>query len=235
MFHSKQDTQNLLARAAAFRFLAQGFAYPQPGHAEGLWKAASELEEIQPLRAGMAMQQAGRAFRHCRDEELQSEYFRLFLGNSAMSLHETAYGDGRRIAGKTSELADIGGFYAAFGLHLSDSDPDLPDHLCSELEFYSLLLVKQAYAERSGWTSRGRITKAAARAFLAQHLGRWTDAVAANLRQNNASRPYLLLGEAVSLLVRAEVRRLSVRPSRILERLPFDEMQSEEFICPQAA
>ena len=185
-------------------------------------------------RIAQAINSACRALRSADETTLRTDYFRLFLGNGPVSLHESAYGDGRRIAGRPHELADISGFYGAFGLRLSDADPNLPDHLGYELEFYSLLLVKQAYADRGGRSLNREVTRRAAKLFLEYHLGRWVEAFVQTLRENEASTPYRELARALEMLIRAEIKRSRVRPFLASGRLPHDVMQDEDLVCPMA-
>lgn len=238
MKQRERTTRELLARAALYRWLARGFAYPEAGHAREMARAFARLDhallgEILPPRLVKALARTGRAWRGRADAELAAEYVRLFLGGGPVMLHETAYGDARRIAGRTAELADIGGFYAAFGFTLSESDPDLPDHLCAELEFHSLLLVKQAYALARGWLSKAGLARAAARTFLEQHLGRWVGAFRSSLQEHHTGS-YLDLADAVEALVEAECRRLRARPTAFTGRLPHDTMQEDSLTCPRA-
>ena len=160
---------------------------------------------------------------------------RLFLGEGALSLHETAYGDGRRIAGRAAELADIGGSQAAFGLRASDADRDLPDHICAELELCSALLVKLAYAGEMGWKPKRNVTRRALKAFLEDHLGRWCGALATQIRDRARAGPYRELAHALETLVRLELKRAGARPRVFGSALSHDFMQEESFACPREA
>ncbi len=227
--------EKTLARAAIFRLLARAFAYPAPGHMCAVDKMFAEIDKARtPDRGAQRLTRLRRTWRLLDEAECAREYARLFLGNGPVSLHETAHGDGRRIAGRPAELADIGGFYAAFGFALSDGDPDLPDHLCAELEFYSLLLVKEAYALSRGWLAKARIARTAAKTFLEQHLGRWTGALRTSLEENNAFA-YLDLADTVAIAVEAECKRLRAQPTPFAGRLPPDAMQDESLVCPHGA
>ena len=235
----RSDLEDLLATAAILRVLAQGFGYPQVGYKTRMLREFAKLRTAcaRPgfSRIAQAIHSACRALRSADETTLRTEYFRLFLGNGPVFLHEAAYGDGRRIAGRPHELADISGFYSAFGLRLSDADPNLPDHLNSELEFYSLLLVKQAYADRGGRSVNREITRRAAKQFLEYHLGRWMEAFAQTLRENETSAHYRELARVLETLIRAEIKRSHVRPFLASGRLPNDVMQDYELVCPMAA
>lgn len=234
----RQEAQELLKRATAFRVLAAAFAYPVPGHRRSLTEQIRRLAPAagngEDLPVARSLGRLWRAWAGADEERIRAEYARLFLGSGPVSLHETAYGDGRRIAGRTAELADISGFYLAFGVRLSQTDPDLPDHVCSELEFYSLMLIKAAYAGRSGWTPKGDITRRALRKFLEQHLGRWTGSLARDVGQCTSAPPYLQLARALQALIRSELRRVGARPTPVTGRAPRDFMQEDAFVCPKA-
>ena len=233
-----QSTDQCLSQAALFRAIALGFAYPVAGHSYYFQQTLSKLAEPPyPARSRVstALRAAQRAWQKADPFALEVEYTRLFLGNPACSLHETAYGDGRRLGGQSTELADIGGFYTAFGLELTDSNPDLPDHLSTELEFYSLLLLKQAYAQSRGNAKRATtvITKAR-RSFLNDHLGRWADAFVINLRKQTEYMPFVALGELLEKAILAECALIKVQPKLSEGRIAPDFIQADEFTCPRA-
>ena len=230
--------RGLLAEAALFNLLAQGFYYPGPEQQAAVKKAFSRVQPHRDPRTrriprGRLLKAAQRAWEAAELAVLQAEYGRLFLGNVPCPLHETAYGDGRRIAGRAVELADIQGFYSAFGFALADDNPDLPDHLCTELEFYSLLLVKQAYALHCNWPARHRVARRAAAAFLEQHLGRWIGALGRSLADQRAATPYLALAALLEFSVKEQGKRLRITPQLAESRLPYDAMQADVFNCQQ--
>ncbi len=229
--------QELLRGAALLRALAQSFSYPDPTH----WRAvAAQLRRAKPcgrhlcdrtLRRSLA--NAERNWSEASIDALRATYARLFLGNGPCPMRETAYGDARRMAGRAIDLADISGFYKAFGLRPSPLEPDLPDHLCSELEFCSWLLVKLAYAKQRRAAIKHRVTARALRAFLQDHLGRWPESFATELRRNDGSSPYARLAEVLAQAVRAEVRWAQARPRPASPRNPADPSLENQFECPR--
>ncbi len=72
------------------------------------------------------------------------------------------------------EMADIAGFYRAFGF---DFNNERPDHICLELEFMRILSLKEAMALQEGNEERLEITLEAEKGFLLSHLSRWTEAL----------------------------------------------------------
>jgi putative dimethyl sulfoxide reductase chaperone len=223
----------LLVRAALAQRLASCFRYPESGAARairaGLAQIATAASQY-PDVAGCA-ERLRAAFAAATDEALQVEYSRLFIGASAAPLHETAYGPPRLTT--AAELADVQGFYHAFGFELSDATPDMADHLGAELEFHAALLVKLAWAMQQEWGEPSDITNRAAAAFLDAHLGRWTAALAGRLV---AAAPDSLYGRAAveaDAFLTTECARFGVTPAP----LPLRDRgaEPEAFTCPHAA
>lgn len=232
-----REVQALLRRAALLRLIARGFSFPQHGAAADMRRAFARLAANGTARSAgtRATARVARAWRSADDGALQDEYMRLFEGGVRVQPRETAYGDGRRIAGRVAELADLGGFYAAFGFALSPRHPDLPDHVSAELEFLSVLLVKEAYARMNGARPRAKVVQDAARLFLEYHLGRWLEAFARALADEHAAAPYRELAALAVAAVAGECRARRARPIPSAGRLPHDDMQDESFTCPKAA
>lgn len=232
--------KKLLAEAALFRTLAAAFRYPDAETHETVAAMFTALHSSNGVRPGSSahadlLREAEAAWSATDGAVLQSEYLRLFHGSGACALRETAYGDGRRIAGRPTELADIAGFYRAFGLKLAERRPDLPDHLSAELELMSVLLLKEAYALSQGWAEQRTVARDAAKEFLASHLGRWVGTLANALEENEAPLVYLALMDLVCLSVRRQCRRFRIAPKLAQGRLPPDFMQNDAFDCPRVA
>jgi len=146
-------------------------------------------------------------------EDLRSEYIDVFeRPTSSASPYETEYGRDRAMV-KGRELVDIAGFYRAFGLDFrTDTDwREMLDHVSVELEFYSLLLMKQLYLE--GNTEGEEIVRDARIKFLRDHLGRFVQALAdrpAVLASPFYSKAFAL----VRGLVDSECASLGAEPTR---------------------
>ncbi len=145
---------------------------------------------------------------------LESSYIALFEnGAGRCPIHETEYGRMRGMA-KGNELADLAGFYTAFGLTRADGDQAavMGDHLAVELEFYGTLLAKQAAVLEAGDDEGRFVVEQARRSFLGDHLGRVAPAVAS--QPVVAEHPlYGPIFAATRALVEDECRRLAVAPA----------------------
>jgi putative dimethyl sulfoxide reductase chaperone len=221
----------LLVRAAVAQHLAACFRPPRAGTAAALGdglaavvtSSAPSYAEVAPAVSSLADTLAS-----LDDEALQAEYSRLFIGTAATPLHETAYGPPRLTT--AAELADIQGFYRAFGFELSEATPDMADHLGAELEFHAALLVKLAWASSEGLREPQEVTAGAVAAFLDAHLGRWTATLADWLAA--AGGVYAQAAAAVAAFVRDECLRFDVAPLPLAIREARGE--AETFTCPHA-
>jgi len=152
---------SLLLRARAVGFCAQLFAEDT-----GPEEAAASLLEVLSLM-GETIDGAPVIF---------SAGFRKPMLNGEVPAYETSYGPAPGAAGgQTFQMADIAGFYHAFGFEVRGQRPD---HIAPELEFVALTLAKEAYARLSGEAEGGEICAEAREKFLAEHLCRWLPLIA---------------------------------------------------------
>lgn len=143
-------------------------------------------------------------------DALRGDYLATFdTGSGRVPLYETEYGRMRALA-KGRDLADVLGFYQAFGLDLSEEAGELPDHVAIELEFYALLLHKQALLVEDPVGTE--VVLDARKKFLVEHLGGFVPALATAVSPETNS----VYGAAlawVADVVAAECRRLGVAPA----------------------
>jgi TorA maturation chaperone TorD len=224
-----------LRRAARYRLLAAGLGPPTQELAHELRDGAgwAEAEGDSP-----ALRAAAAAFRGACDrldvQALRGEHLALFGGQVRCSPYESSYGDGRRLGGKTVELADIAGFYAAFGLEPSAGHPEMVDHIAAELEFMSALALKEAWALAEGHAEGLEVTRRAAVSFLTDHLGRWAEAFAGALREATPLPYFGALADLLEAWVRHEIEAAGAAPARVAGRSGHDPIQQEAFTCPAA-
>lgn len=145
-------------------------------------------------------------------DDLRSRFIDLFeRGGQRASLYETEYGRMRGMS-KGNDLADIAGFYAAFGLNLDPSSHETPDHVAVELEFYAMLLLKQEYLDAAADAEGADIVLDGRRKFLRDHLGSFAPAIAA--RPDVATDPmYGPIFRWVGELVTRECGAVGVEPT----------------------
>jgi TorA maturation chaperone TorD len=137
-------------------------------------------------------------------ERLEDDYNRLFV-RGVVPPYETSHGqtaDGAPVpGGNPQRLADIAGFYRAFGF---EARGERPDHLACLLEFVALLCVKEAHARLTGQGEAAAVCSDARAAFLDEHLRPWLPVFAARVAESGAHPALALLPRLVAALVDAD-------------------------------
>ncbi len=98
-----------------------------------------------------------------------AEFTRLFEGATACPINETAYI--RRDKGVL--LADLRGFYRAFGFEPAPGRGEKPDHMVTELQYLALLLTMLWQARNDGLHEQIDITHKALASYVQDHPGDW--------------------------------------------------------------
>ncbi len=217
-----------LARAALYRLLALGFSYPESQVLSKTGALAAELSQHPslagegPIEEGLreALDRVSEAF-SVPDLELDGlagdlayDYDTLFFKGNGCAPNETAYV--AQSFAKARDLADIAGFYRAFGLESSEERRELPDFVGSELEFMAIVLARQAYAESKGSPGKAGVCAEAGRQFMDEHLGRWLPAfcreVQARSGDNRGGEAYSALALLAERFVAAELALMGLEP-----------------------
>lgn len=146
-----------------------------------------------------------------------AEYNHLFEGNVACPINESGFI--RRDKGVI--IADIAGFYRAFGFELSKNASEKADHITGELEFIAMLLVMLAQAQDQ---EAKRTTHDALGSFSFDHLGEWLPTFCERLTETTALPIYqhlaqLLLGAWTGIL---SLNKLPM-PDGDIQNLPEDD------------
>jgi DMSO reductase family type II enzyme chaperone len=227
-----------LLRASLYQFMALAFSYPAEDYRNRLTTRWGELPtclEDWPEGVQARLEAAVTALHDQDDSTLAPEYLRLFGPAAASPLFETSYGIANQLLGKPARLADVSGFYHAFGMHPTPGETYPEDHLTLETEFMGVLALKEAYALSIGDEEPLFITRDAARKFLEEHLGTWTNAWLELLKTHAPPVFYARLGETLCALVDAEAQRLGavITPQPAI-RLEDREVGSDHLNCPLA-
>lgn len=200
-------------RAAIYGLFAHAFAYPDSERIAAIHESADAvlaLDAPMPLlRLAALARQAGR-------ESLEPVYVSLttFSSSPDCPAFETAY-FGSEPLRQTQRMADIAGFYRAFGVDAT-AGGIRPDELPVELEFMAFLCTKEVYAIEHLGAPRTAQARKAQRVFLKEHLGRWGSVFARKISgQAPAGHFYALAGETLALWLEAECARMAVVPDLV--------------------
>lgn len=209
--------QQAVSRAQVYAFLAAAYLYPFENWSE-------DVPLIPAIVAGIDFAPAFPALEPASLDTLQAAY-RHGFGAAGSLCYETEYGLPHEFR-QSQELADISGFYRAFGFAIGGSVRERPDHLAAELEFMHVLALKEAHARLNGLVEPAEVCIEAQAKFLGEHLGTWIDLFAQSLTLNTTDGPYLLLTGFTAAFVQADAARLGVtltpRNRKEVKHTPFD-------------
>lgn len=209
------------ARSQVYAFLAHALSYPGDAQAVSLEEQSERLPDCLEMLAGLPGKNAVDALRPAiaalTATSLGDAYTRCF--GHAMSKdcppYEAEYGQAH-IFQKTHTLADIAGFYRAFGLDLAADSHERVDHVGVELEFMHFLCLKEAYALANHHSDEQLdLCRAAQGKFLRDHLGRWAFGFARRLRAKAGDTLYRELAQLLAVFLDAELRALGLKRAEV--------------------
>lgn len=195
-----------LARSRIYGFLSLGFAYPEAAWLSSLSRQSARIAKtLAPIIAGLTLERWRAAHAECFGHTISKE----------CPPYEGEYGQAH-IFQQTQTLADIAGFYRAFGLELAADVHERVDHISVELEFMHFLCRKEAHGLQKGHAPEGIAQGRAAQArFLSEHLGAWAPQFARRLCALDERGLYGRLGELLDAHLLSELRRIGVAPQAI--------------------
>lgn len=150
--------------------------------------------------------------------------------------YETEYCRQRSPVFRSQVMADVAGYYQAFGLQPAEHDSDRFDHLTLELEFLSWLAAKEVRAVAAGDEEGTEVCRAARERFFKEHALTWMPAFSRVLRLRVAQLGegvagyYEILGKLLAAWVAAERMLFGLEAN---QELP-DPSETEAEAIPEA-
>jgi len=159
------------------------------------------LDALQELRAAMEKRSP---------QDLEESRRALFGHTFSLDcpVHECHYEPSHLFA-EVQTLADIAGFYRAFGFEMAPTAGGRADHICAELEFMQLLTWKEARALQEGYAEAAQTCREAQKKFLEAHLGRWGGQLGERLARKAEDDVYRKVGEALREFLELECTRFA--------------------------
>lgn len=141
-------------------------------------------------------------------EALNAEYEQTFglLVAAACPPYETEYISEKLSFQRAQQLADISGFYRAFGV---EPGAERPDHVALELEFLALLIDLEARAETK---DQFVVSRDAQSNFVANHLAWWLPSFAQLLWKESPQSFFAASGRLLCAFLPTERALLKVEP-----------------------
>ncbi len=222
-----------------YKLLSLGFAYPHEENRrmfDGLLSVCADSEE-DDLSTWLQELKTFEGSNLPSSRERESEYLRIFDMGMVVSPYETEYLS-EKISRKPFELADIAGFYQAFGFD-ADSAGEMKepvDHIAVELEFMAILAWKERHAQETGHEEHAKIVQAAQKKFLHEHLARWGYIFCNGLRNTACDDYYKKLAEILESVLQRECEKhgldISLYP-RDAGRYTPAKVNNDESVCGQ--
>jgi DMSO reductase family type II enzyme chaperone len=223
---ASQEVDQAVGRSAVYGLLAWAFAYPE----RGTTQTAAPAMELAALPDTIATSARVLVEVMPPAPEREAAFTELFTHSSSRDcpVHETAY-TAYEIFQQTQQMADIAGFYAAFGVE-TGAGGERPDHISVELEFMQYLALKEAYARQHLGVARVRQCRRAQRLFLQEHLGGWGPAFGRRLEALDASGWYGRAGRLLAAWLEQDCRSLNAVPAFVVDgpRLAWPEPDDGE-------
>ena len=107
---------------------------------------------------------------------------------------------------RTQKLADLNGFYKAFGMEVESIER--ADHISTQTEFLSFLLLKELLAVQNDLHDEKEVCEKAFADFNNDHFLDWIEIFAENLATHVDSRFYSVVGRFLREFLRIEISQL---------------------------
>ena len=200
----------ILARAELYGACAHAFDTPQNRGIDDIHDDAGFVKQaIQMLDLDEQAATTGLGFAEAasltQPEDVARNYSDLFTTRQQCKLDEAEYD--KAIFNRYQRMADVGGFYRAFGFEPSGDAHQRPDFIGLELEFMQLLLIKRAYAMEQGWDDKAEACLDAEKEFLKEHLAWWVPAMCENLRGASTCAYFKQLSDFLEAFIASEASR----------------------------
>jgi TorA maturation chaperone TorD len=240
-----------LAREGLYRFLAAALRDPATPGGEVLFDP--EALEVAAAAADLLRDDAGAVplgfgeapadrltleplLRWLADhgDHLGEEYQRVFglLAPRECPPYETEYHPTDEAFYRAQQLADVAGFYQAFGLTPAREAPERPDYLPLELEFMALVLMKKRLARQDHGALGGEeVCAEVERQFFRDHLAWWLPSFTVGLQRRAGGGFYAAVAELLAALLPLERARFGVPAPRASLHLPVVTVEEEMAGC----
>lgn len=221
------------ARASVLRFLSLSFAYPTLDvHSElvaGIDAVRLASSLMSPRLAELA-EAAATEIGAVERRRLAAAYRGTFTLSASPDcpMNESAY-SAKHVYQEVQQLADIAGFYRAFGFEIKG---ERPDELAAELEFCALLALKEGLALEGRRKSKANLCRDAARLFVRDHLGRWAENIGRRVEILAAGTPYAALGRLLAGFAAEDIELLGAGPVSPYQEVPNPPEPIDDDGCP---
>lgn len=167
--------EQLIARGSLYKLFSLGFNYPNKELISLLSSPNYQklIIESPKVLKSKKLSKAIKDFIEYSSKlniiELEKDFNRIFVAKPMLTLFGEEYG--AHVFSKVNQMADIVGFYKAFGI--KQPTGERVDNICLELEFMFFLISKEIYAFEKGWKEKAEICRIGESKFVGDHILGW--------------------------------------------------------------
>lgn len=221
--------RELLVKADIYRLLTLAFSYPDSEAFEALKSISGDTDNSTvPLECREEFKALTDSAAALTAAEIEGEFSELFMTRMYCPPYETSYE--KHGFSRPETLADISAFYKAFGFSISGGE-EMLDHIAVEMEFMSLLMLKESYADEQGLGDMTEICDSAKKKFLAEHMGRWAGVFLRNLKSRTKMDFYRNAADFAEKFLEGEIKHYGLEV-QYCDGAVKDEVTDEPIICP---
>ncbi len=216
--------EDMLATSQIYQFLSMCLLEPEESTLE-LLKNKDYMSEVESCFEKAGKKEWLEAFGNIRKELQESNIekltkgYRDTFGNATVAMDcppYEMYFSGSQIYQQTQDLADLSGFYKAFGVEVSrDDTTNRWDHIAVELEFLHFLTYKLAYTTENGEDKERELCLTAKKKFLNSHIGRWICAFSSSVEKKSPLAFYREIADISNEFVHHDMENLGVDADEI--------------------
>ena len=216
-------------RAATARLLSIGFSPPD----------VATMAELRSLAAALAEGDAGdealnvlaNALADVDADDVACEFERLFGCQVVCSPYEAGY-EPDPFRG-TRQIADVAGFYRAFGATSEGPAAERPDHIACQLEFLAFLAARRVAAVESGDGDEDVFLAGIEAEFLESHLGRFMGRFCDAVGRETGSAVFAAFAGVGARFIAAELAARRITPPEP-RRAVHTAVDGDEITCGMA-
>jgi TorA maturation chaperone TorD len=129
-------------------------------------------------------------------------------------------------------MADVAGFYRAFGADVHGPAAERPDHAGAELEFLGLVAEHRVAALERGDAELAEHLRQIEDGFLTDHAGRWLASFFRRLAAADPGGPYGAVGLVGEQVIAAEIIARGLQPAVASgDPAPRSAVEEDELTC----
>ncbi len=194
------------ARQDIYKSLANFYRLPEKSTLADLNTLSAQLSNLNSDAASYISSMQSELNQSCELEILRIEYARLFVG--PFSLPAPPYGsvymeNERKVMGDSS--MDAKRIYQSFGLDMSNSIKEVPDHVSVELEFMFFLIYKEIESIQSNASEQAQELIYHQKSFLSDHLNMWIADFTDCVIEHSGTDFYRNLAKATRIFITEEI------------------------------